>query len=356
MKPFLAGFDKLFPEIEKISNLAELIREAEATSVPDQPRKPTEYSRTVPTAISLDRVATSEFAELVGLHADELGLLLKNIFTSDNPIIIDAFKKLISATKICTEVADELNKHRKYERERFENYQEEVTWYNKMLRARKKAIKDKADEVTRTKAAHRKAWLDYVRKLEARFNAAGGDVKKLNDDDAIVVARAKRGTKKGDPFGFLRNQKGDKCAALLEDLQSDLKRKLVERGVKAILKNVKNVYHLGDALAALEKDDADEVFDTYMRRRAYEYINKDGEWELDTRKLTGALMVGLNKKLPSAESWQKTFAEFEERDEVRRRNRHLNSHNYYGKYDKYGRIMRDFSELYQQKWNDYPDE
>lgn len=303
MKSFLEGFDKLFPEIDNLRGLYTYVEDAEKEAIPVMPRAPQEYVRRVPTAISLDRENTAAFAEAVGLHADELGIILKEVFATDNTIVIDAFKKLISATKICTHVGDELTKHRDEERGRKEAAEEEKRHYEKMVRARKKAIKDKELRVADATTKHRKAWLAHIRAVETRYAAASGDLSKLAEHDRLLVQRAKRGTKRDDPFGFLRNQKGDKCVAVLSDVRSTLKHRMMERGLKKAIKGVDNLYQLESALDQLDKESANALFDTYVRRDAF-VKGKEGYPGVDEWFVESCLGVGLGRKLQSAEGWQ----------------------------------------------------
>lgn len=325
---FFEDFDKYFPEIATLDRLWNKVVEAKQVDIEKAPNKPAPITQAVPRQMFLERDHIVALAEGMGMSPDEIVIVLQSAMKyADNPIIVDAFKKLLSATKLCTDVNDCLAEHRAEIREELESHEDDMRRWKKCIAAHSMEIKEKEKLIASTSDAYRKTWLKLVRELEARFHAAAGDTAKLSEDDAYLYRRGKRGSKSGDAFAFLRNQKGDKCTSLLKELKEDLRRKLIDRGVKKALKGVKNIGGLADVLATLDDNSANYVFDTYIRRLAFTK-DEDGYLDLDERAIVKVLPLGLSRGLASADGWSKHLEE-----QGRRKERHWRDQRRYGVHD-----------------------
>ena len=304
MLSFYDGFDEAYPDILNLIGLWAKVEEAQAITIPSEPRKPAAYCRPLPRHMNFERDHLQALAAACDIHADEIPIILEAVFRfSDNALVVDAFKKLITAAKLCTDANEALAENRNREREREQEAADMLKSYLRAVADRKKEIKTKQQAVADAEAAHRKAWLKVVRDLETRFNAVGGNVKKLSEEDALLYARAKRGTKKGAPFAFLRNQKGEKCAQILSELKRDLGYKMRERGIKAILKQCKGEKDILALIQSMDHRSANDLFDAYVRRIAF-VRGEDGYPAIDAYAVDGLVRFGLGLKLESAEGWQ----------------------------------------------------
>jgi hypothetical protein len=304
MISFYDGFAEMFPEISELEDLWSDAQVAEEITIPDAQRKPSPYVRSVPKNLALDANALSAMGAAVGMHPDEIAIVIDAaIKNSENTLILDAFKKLFSVTKLCTDVNEALATNRQEELESWEACEEDFRCWRKSIKVRNKLIKDKEKKITATKDAHRRAWLALVRDLEARFKAVGRNTKKLSEADAALYARAKRGTKKGEPFTFLRNQKGEKCAQILKEVRSDLRRKMHDRGVRNLLKRIKGNRGLEEILKTLDNESANDLFDAYVRRTAFVH-RPDGYFDLDPWIIGPLLSVGDRFNLKSCDGWR----------------------------------------------------
>lgn len=303
MISFYDALADAFPDIGVLTELDAQVEEEKAATVPNKPRKPEVYKRSVPRSLSLDANALATLGVAFGMHADEIVILLEAAFAeSANPLVVNAFKQLFTTTKLCTNVQDKLAENRQQELERWEACEEDHKDFRRLERQRKEAIKNKADRTKAAEEAYRKVWLEFVRKVEERVAAAGGNMKKLSETDAALYSRAKKGTKTRDPFGFLRRQTGDKCIDILQEVKSDLEYKLRERGVKAALKTIRTSKDLAKELDKLDKRSASDLFDAYVRRIGF-CKGDDGYLGLDCVAISRVLDIGVRRKLHSAHQW-----------------------------------------------------
>jgi hypothetical protein len=302
---FLETFAGTFPEIDNLTALHKAAQEAAEVELEKAPKKPSPVARSVPRQMPLERDHIVALGEAMGLSPDEIVIIFTSaIKYADNPIIVDAFKKLVSATKLCTDVNDCLTEHHDELREEDEQYESEVREWKKRMAAHKKETETRDQAIASTKAAYRRAWLKMVRELEDRVNAAGGETMKMREDDAYLYRRAKKGTKANDPFAFLRNQKGDKCIQILSECRHDLERKLIDRGIKKALKLIKDRRSLEQVLDDLDPVSANYVFDAYVRKSAYMKMHPDGYIDFDSYAVHNLLAVGDARGLKAAEGWR----------------------------------------------------